>query len=271
MNSPRLRLSLCLAACALLAVNPSAAAAAANEAGTLATIRQRGRVIVGNKQTFPTFNFRDPATGRAEGFFADLARALAGRLLGDESKVEFHPTTDENRFEKLASGEVDVLLDTIPANDEKDRVADRSEETFRSGSAFLVKQGSPIRGLDDLKPGARIAFVKANEDIAVVRARAPQAVYLEFEKSDEALRALLDGRADAFTQVITHLFRAASANPGYRVVGRFTTKPYHIWVRKGDAELRDATNEFLRTFRTSGDYERLYDRWFGRYAGEGAR
>lgn len=270
MKSPRLRLLLAFVACALLTAI-SSVAAAANETSTLATIRQRGRLIVGNKQTFPTFNFPDAATGRNEGFFADLARALAAHLLGDESKVEFHRTTDENRFEKLASGEVDVLLDTIPANDEKDRVADRSEETFRSGSAFLVKQGSSIRGLDHLAPGTRIAFVKANEDIAVVRARAPQAVYLEFAKSDEALQALRDGRADAFTQVVTHLFRAASANPGYVVVGRFTTKPYHIWVRKGDAELRDTLNEFLRTLCANGDYDRLYDRWFGAYAGDGVR
>lgn len=270
MTSPRLRSSFRYVLSSLLAVALAASAAAA-KGGTLATVRQRGHLIVGNKQAFPTFNVRDPATGRNEGFFADLARALAAHLLGDRSKVEFHVTTDENRFEKLVNGEVDVLLDTIPANDEKDRVADRSDETFVSGSALLVKRGSAIRSLADLTSGTRVAYVTANEDIAVLKQRAPDAVYLPHENSNAALAALMEGRADAFTQVVTHLFRAANAHPGYVVVGRFTTKPYYIFVRKGDGEMRAALNAFLQELRASGEYDRLYTRWFGDYAGDGVR
>ena len=240
----------------------------ANMPQTLAAVRERGQLIVGSKQAFPTFNVRDAASGRNEGFFADLARALAKHLLGDESKVEFRQTTDENRFEKLAHGEVDVLLDTIPANDEKDRAADRSDETFVSGSAFLVPRGSAIRGLVDIKAGTRVAYVTANEDIAVVKKHAPDAVYLAFENSNDALAALIAGRADAFTQVVTHLFRAASRNAGYVVVGQFTQKPYYIFVRKGDAEMRASLNAFLKDLRASGEYDRLYTRWFGPYLGD---
>lgn len=108
-------------ACTLLLLVPVFLSA---QTGALDEIRQRDRLIIGNKQSFPTFNVRDPATGRNEGFFADLARALAKQILGDENKVTFVVTTDENRFEKLAQGEVDLLIDTIPVNDEKQKVAD---------------------------------------------------------------------------------------------------------------------------------------------------
>lgn len=259
-------LSLVCVALAMLA--PSALRA---QTGTLDHIRQRDRLIVGNKQTFPVFNIKDPATGRNEGFFADLARALAKQILGDESKVTFAVTTDENRFPKLAAGEVDVLIDTIPVNDEKLKVADYSTETFRSGSALLVKKGSPIRSIGDIRSGTRVAYVKANEDIGVIRAQVPAATYLEFEKSEEALQALKDGRAEVFTQVVTHLYRAASQDANYTLLGRFTTKPYHVFFRKGDSALQASLDQFLLNLRTSGEYDRLYRKWFAPYGGDAVR
>lgn len=241
------------------------------EGGGLSGIRQRGRLIVGNKQAFPTFNQLDPITGRNEGFLADLARAASRDLLGDENKVAFVVTTDEDRFVKLARGDVDVLIDTIPTSAEKEKVADHSAETFRSGSALLVRKGGPIHGLADLHAGTRIAYVKANEDIAVLKARVPDAVYLEHESSAEALKTLQAGRADAFTQVVTHLFRAASQNREYTVVGRFTDKPYYMFVRKGDTALLDRLNHGLQALRESGEYDRLYQKWFGAYGGSAVR
>ena len=255
-------------ACALLLLAPAFLSA---QTGTLDQIRQRDRLIVGNKQVFPVFNSKDAATGRNEGFFAEVARALAKQILGDENKVTFVVTTDENRFEKLAHGEVDLLIDTIPVNDEKQKVADFSDETFCSGSAFLVKKGSAFRGIGDVRPGTRIAYAKANEDIALIRARAPGATYLEFEDSKEALQALKDGRADTFTQVVTHLYRAASQDANYTLVGRFTTKPYHVFVRKGDIGTHAYVNKFLHTLRASGEYDRLYKKWFTPYGGDGVR
>ena len=258
---------LALGTTVTLMVPPGLAA----EASTLSAIRQRDRLIVGNKQAFPTFNIKDPATGRNEGFFADLARALAKHLLGDENKVAFHVTTDENRFPKLASGEVDVLIDTIPTSEEKERLADLTTETFLSGSGLLAKKGGPIKGIADIKAGTRVAYVKANEDIGLLKARVPDAVYLEHESSGEALKSLKEGRADVFTQVVTHLFRAASQDADYTVVGRFTTKPYYIFLRKGDPELRARLNDFLKTLRASGEYDRLFNKWFAPYGGENVR
>ena len=237
------------------------------ESETLARIQQRGRLIVGNEMVFPTFNAKDAATGRNEGFMAELARALAKRLLGDENKVEFRQTTDDTRFPMVAAGEVDLLIDTLPISAEKLKVADFSDECFRSGSALLVKKGSAIQTIEDLKPGTRVAFVTANLDIKVLREKAPGATYLEFEKSADAVAALKAGRVDAFTQVVTHLYRAASQEPGFTLTGRFTTKPYAMALKKGDREMQAALNDFLKAFRASGDYDRLFAKWFAPYGG----
>lgn len=261
-----------LATAALCALSPSfshAADAVTNgTAGTLDRVRQRDRLVVGNKMKFATFNVKNPATGRCEGYMADVAYALSRRMLGDEGKVEFRETTDDTRFDMLAKGEVDVLIDLTTTSEEKEKLADFSEEIFRSGSGLLVRRGSPIRGVNGIRRGTRVIYVRDNTDVAYLKAKAPQAVYIEYDNSNDAFAALRAGQGDVFTQVVTHLFRAASQDPAYAVVARFTDKPYFIAVREGDLAMRDAIDEQLRAMRSSGEMDRLYAKWFGPLGGQ---
>ena len=238
---------------------------------TLDNIRKRGKLLVGNKFGFQTFNFPNAATGQHEGYMVDVARALAKRMLGDENKVEYRKTTDETRFDMLAKDEIDVVIDLTPISEEKQLRADFSEEIFRSGSGLLVKKGSPIKGVADLRKGTRVIYVTANEDVKHLRAQAPDATYIGFANSREAVAALKAGKGDAFTQVVTHLYRAASQDPEFVVVNRFTDKPYLIAVRKGDRVMRDYVNEFVRSTKASGEFDRLFTKWFAPYGGLAAK
>ena len=241
------------------------------DAPTLTTIRQRGILRVGNEMEFLRLNFKNPTTGENEGFMADLARALAQRILGDEKKVEFVLTDDATRFKDLQRGAFDVLIDTTPSNLEKIKIVDFSNESFRAGSALLVRRGSPIKTIDDIKPGTRIAFSTANPDIKIIKGKAPHAVYLQFEKDEDAVKALVNGQADIFTQVVTHLYATAAVNPGFVLTDRFTTKSYRIAYPKGDTEFGAYLNDFLKQMRASGEYERLFEKWFGAYGGNDVR
>jgi putative glutamine transport system substrate-binding protein len=268
-------LGLAFAAAAEGATDPSnAAAQMASDAKpgrseTLENIRKRGKLIVASEQKFPMMNIKDPATGRNEGFMADLARALAKNVLGDENKVEWITVDDDTRLPFVAEGKADIILDTTGKSEEKAKVVDFStEETFRSGSGLLVKKGSPIKSIADIRKGTRVLYVKANPDIKVIKAKAPEAIYIEFENSKDALEALKAGKGDVFTQVVTHLFRAASQEPDYVVVSRFTNKPYNILIKKDDAALRAYLDDFLHSMKASGEYDRLYTKWFGKYGGE---
>ena len=47
--------------------------------------------------------------GNWSGFDVDFCRAIAAAIFNDPTKVKFIPTTSQNRFTALQSGEVDVL------------------------------------------------------------------------------------------------------------------------------------------------------------------
>jgi len=124
-----------------------------------------------------------------------------------------------------------------------------------------------IRDVNSIRKGTRVIYVRDNTDVALLKMKAPLATYIEFENSADAFAALKAGQGDVFTQVVTHLFRAASHDPSYAVVARFTDKPYYVAVKEGDLVLRDAIDDQLRVLKASGEIDHLYQKWFAALGG----
>jgi putative glutamine transport system substrate-binding protein len=234
-------------------------------------IRARGRIIVGSAFKFHQLNFKNPRTGEPEGFMVDIARRLAGALVGDPSKVEWRFTGDGNNVGHVIRGDVDFLIDAVGREPQKTSVTAYSDEIFHSGSGLLVPTGSPIRYVGDIDDNTRVIYCRTNLDVKYIRAEVPGAIYLGFDTPMECIAALKAGKGDLFTDTVTHLYSAASQNPGYQVRGRYTDRSYSIICRKGDPALLARVNRFIKDLKSGGEYERLYATWITPYAGVGAR
>lgn len=244
--------------------------ARAGKSSTLETIRQRGRLIVGTEPKFKLFNGKNPVTGDYDGFLVDISKALARALLGDESRLEIRAVSDDDRIPSVETGAVDMIIDTTgpvstnptgPSANKNERV-DFSDEVYNSGSALLVRKGSRIKNLDDITEGTRVLYVKANPDTRFIRAKAPTASYVGFGDTGDAFKALEAGHGDVLAQVDTRLYELATRHPDYVVVGKFTNRPDCIMIKKGDHELREYLNGFIASLKASGEYDRLYRKWF---------
>src|ERR1035441_3878348 len=99
--------SLAMGGGLVLGVAGSARAQGSGSA-TLDAVRARGQVLCGIAGTVPGFSLPD-SQGVMRGLDADTCRAVTVAALGDVSKVRFVPTTTQNRFTALQSGEVDLL------------------------------------------------------------------------------------------------------------------------------------------------------------------
>src|SRR5947209_17049594 len=72
---------------------------------TLDAVRGRGQLLCGTSGDVPGFALPD-SQGVMRGIDADTCRAVAAMALGDSNKVKFVPTTTQNRFTALQSGEI---------------------------------------------------------------------------------------------------------------------------------------------------------------------
>src|SRR4051812_14459378 len=94
-----------LAALAALACGTALPASAGQ---TFDAVKAKGFVQCAVNTGLAGFSFSD-SQGKWTGLDVDLCKAIAAALFGDAEKVKFTPTTAQQRFVALQSGEVDVI------------------------------------------------------------------------------------------------------------------------------------------------------------------
>lgn len=230
--------------------------------GVMAQIEKRGKIIFGVKHDTRLFGLKNPSTGEVEGFDIDLAKALAKEILGDENKVEFKEVTSKTRIPMLNNGDIDAVVATMTISEERKKEVDFTDVYFQAGQSLLVKKGSKVQSLEDLKKGTKVLAVKGSTSAINIREKAPETQVLEFENYAEAFTALKSGKGDALTTDDSILYGMADEDPSFELVGgTFTEEPYGIAVKKGNKELVDKLNEALKAVKDSGKYDEIKDKW----------
>lgn len=247
---------------AVLMVGCGKSSSGSKSDGTLAKIKDRGKFVVGVKYDTYLFGYKDPKSGDVTGFDIDIAKALAKEILGDEKKVELVEITSKTRIPKLKNGDIDAIIATMTITEDRKKEVDFSDVYFDAGQSLLVKKGSSIKSVDDLKKGTKVIAVKGATSGDNVKKAAPETELLEFENYAEAFTALKSGKGDALTTDNSILYGMAAQDADYEVVGgTFTEEPYGIAMVKGDQEFVDYVNKFLKNLQDSGEYAKIKAKW----------
>jgi putative glutamine transport system substrate-binding protein len=228
------------------------------------TIKKRGKLVVGVKYDTKLFGLKNPSNNEVEGFDIDIAKALAKSILGDETKIELKEVTSKTRIPMLDSNEIDLIVATMTITEERRKQVDFSEVYFKAGQSLLVKKGSAIKGIDDVKKGTKILAVKGSTSVDNIIEKSPEATVLEFDNYQDAFSALKAGQGDALTTDNAILYGMMAQDAGFEVVGEpFTDEPYGIAIKKGETALVDAVNKELAALKSSGEYNKIYEKWIG--------
>jgi polar amino acid transport system substrate-binding protein len=232
-------------------------------AGTLQDVKARGKLLAGVKTDFPPFGFVDEK-GVNKGFDVDIAKALAKELFGKEEAVEFVGVTSGNRIAFLTTNKIDIILASMTITEERKKVIDYSIPYFMSGHLILVHKDSKIEKYQDLA-GKKVSTTQGSTGDIVIGELVPTAQRVKFQHNSEALQALKDRRVEAFVQDDVLLLDLQKRNPELKIVGwpPFRPAPYGLGVRKGDKEWLEFVDATLTKMKKSGEYQKLWDKWFG--------
>jgi polar amino acid transport system substrate-binding protein len=138
----RLLAGACMLACLV------ALGAAQAKADDLATIKQRGTLIVGVKADYPPFGFRAPS-GAIEGIEPALAADVA-KSLG--VKLELVPVVAANRMQFLEQGKIDLMIATMTDTPERAKVIDIVHpDYYASGYNIMVPRSMNLKSWEALK------------------------------------------------------------------------------------------------------------------------
>jgi len=243
--------------------------AAAQQKMTLDKISETGTLTIGTRTGSPPFAYVNPRNEWV-GFSIDLVEELikpaVEKKTGKPVKVEKKESTPPTRIPLLSSGAVDLIAGTMTDTRTRRDSVDFSLTFFVTGAQFLVKKGSPIKGIRNID-GKRIAAQQGSTNARIIREKAPKAMLREFPDQPSAFQALVQGQVDAFTNDGIQLagLKAKSPNSAqWEIVGDFYSyEPYGMAMRKGDADFRNVVNNGLMEGIESGKFFEIYDRWFG--------
>lgn len=249
---------LCALMLGLVAVIAAALAAAVPaRADRLDEIRARGTLVVGVKTDYEPFGFRD-ASGETVGFDVDVARGLADSLgVG----LKLVPVTSANRLQKLAGGEVDVVVATLGDTIDRRRIVRMIEPGYYGGGAsVMVPQQSPIRTWTDLRNRSLCAVQGALWNRLV--ATRLNGTIEAFGSVRDAELALRDGACEGWLYDETALQHRIESGewPGYRLLPPDFVSPWAIAVAS-DGRLATLIEDQVADWLRDGHLKALEAKW----------
>ncbi|HKW55096.1 MAG TPA: amino acid ABC transporter substrate-binding protein [Stellaceae bacterium] len=221
---------------------------AALAGATLDGVKSRGVVTCAANTGLAGFGMPDQQ-GDYKGLDADTCRAVAAAVFGDAKKVKFVPTTTQQRFTVLQSGEADILTrnTTWTALRDTEQGLNFAPVTYYDGQGFMVAKKTGIKSAKELD-GATIC-VQPGTTTELNLADYFRTNHMTFkplvvEKLAEVENAFFSGRCDAYTTDRSGLAatRAGKAsNPDdYVILPEIISKePLAPAVRHGDDEWFD--------------------------------
>lgn len=243
--------------------------AAAQQKSTLEKIGETGTLTIGTRTGSPPFayvNAKNEWVGFSIDLVDELIKPALEKKLGKTIKIEKKESTPPTRIPLLSSGAVDLIAETMTDTRTRRESVDFSLTFFVTGAQFLVKKGSPIKGIKSID-GKRIAAQQGSTNARIIREKAPKAMLREFPDQPAAFQALVQGQVDAYTNDGIQLagLKSKAQNPAqWEIVGDFYSyEPYGMAMRKGDADFRNVVNTGLMDGIESGKFFEIYDKWFG--------
>jgi glutamate/aspartate transport system substrate-binding protein len=255
-----------------LAISACLLASPAWAESTLDKIKSSGSITLAYREASIPFSYLDDKA-QPVGFGVDICdkvvdeiKKATGRA---DLKVQRQSVTSANRIPLLVNGTIDLECGSTTNNSERGKQVAFAINYFYTGTRFLVKADSGIKGLGDL--GKKIIVSTTGTTNFKLLRDEINTKKLDIEligAKDHPESALLvqTGRAAAFgmDDILLYGLRASAQNPAeFAVVGDpIQVEPYAIMLRKDDPAFKKLVDGVLAAQMKSGEFERLYKKWF---------
>jgi ABC-type amino acid transport substrate-binding protein len=217
-----------------------------------------GVLRVGAEPGTPPMLFKEGA--RYDGFDWAIANAIARRIGVDGVVIvagkysELPGRLLEGKFDAIVSGY--TADPSIPG-------VDWSESYLDYGLCLIVRKGSPIRGLEDLRDKVIGIF---NDPAAESAVKDMAKGYREIQKYEDGYFDLLDqGKIDAFIYDFPYAQEEIKPYGGRLEIVAFnlTSSTYNVGVRRGSTSLLKMINSAIRELKGSDEYGRIVRKYLG--------
>jgi len=230
-----------------------------NRDQTWERVRKSGTLRVGMDAGVPPFAM--PGNGDLQGFDADLARDLAGRL---GVQVAIVNTPSDALYDALLTGKVDALIAALPVTPEFRRDVAYSTPYVEMGERAIARAGSDIRTPADLANRRVGAELGSDGDLAAraLARRLPIRLQSTYDSGDAALADLRSGTLDAVVLDGIAARHTAATDPSLVMLPAPVLSNGYVIATKQDAQILTTNlTRALDAARAAGVLTHLEAHW----------
>ena len=225
---------------------------------TLDTIVERGSMKCGVKESQYGMGYLDATTGVRSGLDIAYCRAVAAAIgLNPDTGVEYIPASGSDRFDKLSSGTIDVLIRTTTwtTSRDADLNADFAGMNFFDGQGILVREAAfpaatamnSASGLDGANICVGVGTTTEGNMQDWFSSRSITFTSVGTADAAEATDKLISGECDAFTGDMSAMVAKKwaldnddSIASGTWIASELLSKePLGAATRDGDSDFKD--------------------------------
>ncbi|HVY97577.1 MAG TPA: basic amino acid ABC transporter substrate-binding protein [Solirubrobacterales bacterium] len=214
-------------------------------------------LTVGSDIPYPPFEQGKP--GNYTGFDVELMEAIAEKI---GRTAEFQDTSFETIFRDVAQGKFDAVISAATITPEREKAVDFSNPYYLSEQAVLVKEGSAIKGIEDLS-GKVVGVQQGTTGQELAKEKAGASEVRPYPEGPDAVNALKAGTVEAVVIDAPVAQNAVEKSGGVEIAEKVPTEEdYGIAVAQGNTELLEEINQGLKEVEEDGTYAKIYKKWF---------
>jgi polar amino acid transport system substrate-binding protein len=225
---------------------------------TMASIKQKGKMVVGVKADYKPYGYTDPS-GKIVGLEIDLANDIAKRL---GVAIELIPVVATNRMEFVKQGRIDMMIATMAYRPDRADIVSIPQPLYYAGAAnVFAKKNSGLKNWADLK-GKPVCGVQG----AYYNRRTGEefgAQMVVFKGVTEAMAALEGG--NCVGTVFDTTFFAGLGDAKWAeyamVMPSIDPEPWGMGVRKEDAKFTTFISDVSKEWHKTGFIIGLEKKW----------
>ncbi len=224
-------------------------------------------ILIGGDRNYPPFEFLD-TRGRPCGFDVDLTKAIA-REVGLDVRIQLGHWPET--IDALRRGEIDAVQGMFYSQ-ERARLLDFSPRYMVVNCVSVMRQDTgPLPGTFEALTGLDLVVQTGDAILEELRERGIQASVTTVPSQEDVLREVAEGRhlCGLATRPST-LYFMNKHDWSHLVYSEhaFYSADYGYAVAKDRHALLAMLSEGLAAVKASGEYQKIYDRWFGAYEPE---
>ncbi len=190
------------------------------------------------------------ASGDPDGVSPDMAAAIAERL---GVKVAYVPYARPGDLaDAVGSDKWDICL--IGAEPQRAQKIDFTAAYCEIEASYMVPAGSPITSIAEVdQPGKRIAVTARSAYGLWLENNIKKAELIQFEKADDAIKAYVDQKMDAYAGLRPGLLTEIAKHPGARILdGQFASVQQAVGTARTNAAGAAFLHKFVEEVKASG-------------------